>query len=62
MNFLRRSCPGIEEHKREAARLAADLRLDRRAVGDECGVAATRTIGRPAAAQMSPLAFRDHCP
>src|SRR5262245_11756617 len=23
---------------------------------------ATRTIGRPAAAQTSPLAFRDHCP
>src|SRR5262249_41132633 len=36
---LRRFCPGIEEHKPEAARLAVDLRLDRCATGDERGVA-----------------------
>src|SRR5262245_14739298 len=36
---LRRLCPGIEEHEPQAARLAIDLRLDRRAAGDECGVA-----------------------
>src|SRR5262249_53603657 len=32
-------CPGVEEHEPQAARLAVDLRLDRRAAGDECGVA-----------------------
>src|SRR6516165_7583138 len=36
---LRRFCPGIEEHEPQAARLAVDLRLDRCATGDECGVA-----------------------
>src|SRR6516162_9469291 len=36
---LRRFCPGIEEHKPQAARLAVDLRLDRRATCDERGVA-----------------------
>src|SRR5262249_58232918 len=36
---LRRSCPGVEEHEPQAARLAVDLRLDRRATGDECCVA-----------------------
>src|SRR5262252_8367549 len=36
---LRRFCPGIEEHEPQAARLAVDLRLDRGAAGDECGVA-----------------------
>src|SRR5215471_14521347 len=36
---LRRFCPGVEEHEPQAARLAVDLRLDRRATGDECGVA-----------------------
>src|SRR5215470_14457897 len=35
---LRRFCPGVEEHEPQAARLAVDLRLDRRAAGDECGV------------------------
>src|SRR6516165_6547530 len=36
---LRRFCPGVEEHEPQAARLAVDLRLDRRAAGDECGIA-----------------------
>src|SRR5215472_9537220 len=36
---LRRFCPGVEEHKPEAARLAVDLCLDRRTPGDERGVA-----------------------
>jgi hypothetical protein len=36
---VRRFCPGVEEHEPQAARLAVDLRLDRRAAGDECGVA-----------------------
>src|SRR5262249_17668827 len=36
---LRRFCPGVEEHEPQAAWLAVDLRLDRRAAGDECGVA-----------------------
>src|SRR6516162_7214199 len=36
---LRRFCPGIEEHEPQAARLAIDLRLDRRAARDEYGVA-----------------------
>src|SRR5215468_6573084 len=41
MNFqpLRRFCPGVEEYEPQAARLAVDLRLDRRSAGDECGVA-----------------------
>src|SRR5262249_12347178 len=36
---LRCFCPSVEEHEPQAARLAVDLRLDRRATGDECGVA-----------------------
>src|SRR6516164_6074118 len=36
---LRCFCPGVEEDEPQAARLAVDLRLDRRAAGDECGVA-----------------------
>ena len=36
---LRRFCPGVEEHEFQAARLAVDLRLDRRATCDERGVA-----------------------
>src|SRR5262249_7930306 len=36
---LRRFCPGVEEHKPQAARLAVDLRLDHRATCDERGVA-----------------------
>src|SRR5262249_17828479 len=36
---LRCFCPGVEEDEAQAARLAVDLRLDRRATGDECGVA-----------------------
>src|SRR5262249_42035525 len=35
---LWRFCPGVEEYELQAARLAVDLRLDRRAAGDECGV------------------------
>src|SRR5262245_33010252 len=31
--------PAVEENEPQAARLAADLRLDRRATGDECGIA-----------------------
>src|SRR5262249_52829027 len=36
---LRCFCPGVEENEPQAARLAVDLRLDRRTTGDECGVA-----------------------
>src|SRR5215469_10374786 len=36
---LWRFCPGVEEYEPQAARLAVDLRLDRRSAGDECGVA-----------------------
>src|SRR6516162_6877205 len=36
---LRRFCPGVEEYELQAARLAVDLRLDRRSAGDEGGVA-----------------------
>src|SRR5262249_56090948 len=36
---LRRFCPGVEEHEPQAARLAVDLRFDRRAAGDERDVA-----------------------
>src|SRR5262249_52046805 len=32
-------CPGVEEHELQAARLAVDFSLDRRAAGDECGIA-----------------------
>src|SRR5262249_33714191 len=36
---FRRFGPGVEEPQPQAAWLAVDLRLDRRAAGDECGVA-----------------------
>src|SRR5262249_6897347 len=36
---VRRFCPGGEEHELQAARLAVDFSLDRRAAGDECGIA-----------------------
>ena len=32
---VRRFCPGVEEHEFQAARLAVDLSLDRRAAGDQ---------------------------
>src|SRR5262249_26672262 len=36
---VRRFCPGVEEYELQAARLAVDFSLDRRAAGDECGIA-----------------------
>src|SRR5262249_33387521 len=36
---VRRFCPGVEDHELQAARLAVDFSLDRRAAGDECGIA-----------------------
>src|SRR5262245_38246739 len=36
---VRRFCPGGEEHELQAAPLAVDFSLDRRAAGDECGIA-----------------------
>ena|SRR6516162_8891790 len=48
MTGLRRRLPrGVEEHEPPAARLAVDLRLDRCATGDECGVAQRSTRSSP---------------
>src|SRR5215475_9446360 len=36
---IRHFCPGVEEYEPQAAWLAVDLHLDRRAASDECNVA-----------------------
>src|SRR4029453_8250351 len=36
---VRGFCPAVEEHELQAARLAVYFTLDRRAAGDECGIA-----------------------